>query len=450
MENIIVQLSTYIFVILITIYTLYCFTVFRRSREQQNKVFRRQRMIMYTIHFLGHLILYMNTGSLTVAVLYALELLMFIVMTALYQRVYKNLSRLVLNNMLFLLSISFIMLTRLNVSYAKRQLAIATGSLLICLVVPVIIDRFKVLRRFGWFYAAGGLCLLLLVFVFGVTKYGATNWVNIAGFVFQPSEVVKIVFVFFAAALLAKSTEFIDVVKVTVVAAVFVMVLVVEKDLGAALLYFTTYLIILYVASSNALYLFAGLGAGSAAAVVAYKLFAHVRVRVVAWKDPWGSIDNEGFQVAQSLLAIGSGGWFGMGLGKGLPTSIPVVESDFVFSAVAEEFGTIFAVCLILISLSCFLMFVNIGMKLKQKFYKLVALGLSTVYIFQVFLTIGGATKFIPSTGVTLPLVSYGGSSIISTIIIFSVIQGLYVLNQDEEAEIESEENEAIEEEYES
>ncbi len=144
-------------------------------------------------------------------------------------------------------------------------------------------------------------------------------------------------------------------------------------------------------------------------------------------------IDKEGYQVCQSLFAIGTGGWFGVGLTCGMPEKIPVVEQDFVFSAISEEMGGIVAICLILVCMSCFLMFLNIAMQLKDSFYKLVALGLGTMYGFQVFLTIGGVIKFIPSTGVTLPLVSYGGSSLFSTVIIFAVIQGFYILRETEE-----------------
>ena len=126
-----------------------------------------------------------------------------------------------------------------------------------------------------------------------------------------------------------------------------------------------------------------------------------------------------------------------MGLCQGSPELIPVAESDFIFSAIAEELGVIFALCLILICVSCYVMFLNIAMELRNRFYKLVALGLGTCYIFQVFLTIGGVTKFIPSTGVTLPLVSYGGSSILSSMIMIGIIQGLYILREDEEELLE-------------
>ena len=132
------------------------------------------------------------------------------------------------------------------------------------------------------------------------------------------------------------------------------------------------------------------------------------------------------------IFAIGTGGWFGLGLNQGLPNKIPVVEKDFVFSAISEEMGGIFAICIIMVCISCFLMIFNVSMQMKDDFYRLIALGLGSIYALQVFLTIGGVTKFIPSTGVTLPLVSYGGSSLLSTMIIFGVIQGLYILQSEQ------------------
>ena len=152
-----------------------------------------------------------------------------------------------------------------------------------------------------------------------------------------------------------------------------------------------------------------------------------------AWKDPWSLIDSAGgYQITQSLFAISSGGWFGLGLYKGTPESIPVVETDFIFSAIAEELGIVFAICLILICVSSFMMIMNIAASLQDKFYRLIAFGLGVTYIFQVFLTIGGGTKFIPLTGVTLPLISYGGSSVLTTLVMFSVIEGLFIIRQEE------------------
>ena len=126
-----------------------------------------------------------------------------------------------------------------------------------------------------------------------------------------------------------------------------------------------------------------------------------------------------------------------MGIYQGDPTSIPYVEADFIFSAVAEELGVIFSLCMILVCISCFIMFMNIAIKIKDDFYRLIAVGLGVVYIFQVFLTVGGGTRFIPLTGVTLPLVSYGGSSVLTTIIIFSIIQGLYEISSNEGVKVE-------------
>lgn len=126
-----------------------------------------------------------------------------------------------------------------------------------------------------------------------------------------------------------------------------------------------------------------------------------------------------------------------MGLYQGMPYKIPVVEKDFVFAAISEELGGIFALCVLLICLGCFLQFVLLAARMQALFYKLIAFGLAMVYAVQVFLTVGGVTKFIPSTGVTLPLVSYGGSSVLSTFIIFGVIQGLYILKQNDEEDYE-------------
>ena len=179
------------------------------------------------------------------------------------------------------------------------------------------------------------------------------------------------------------------------------------------------------------------------ASFIAYKLFNHVRIRVLVWMDPFKYYDRGGYQIAQSLFAIGTGGLFGMGLTKGMPENIPVADEDFVFSAITEEFGVIFAVCLILVCVSSYIMFLNIAMQLQNRFYKLVALGLGSLYIFQVFLNIGGVINFIPSTGVTLPFVSYGGSSLVSTMLMFAIIQGLYIFRNDEERIITHKINEA-------
>nr|MCR5797857.1 FtsW/RodA/SpoVE family cell cycle protein [Eubacterium sp.] len=325
--------------------------------------------------------------------------------------------------------VGFVMLARLSYDYAIHQIIMASIALGICIFVPVIIEKLKILEKMGWQYAMVGIAFLMLVFIIGVEKYGSRNWISFGGIAIQPSEFVKIIFVFFIASLLSRKLSLKKIAIVSGVAAVHVIILVLEKDLGAALIYFFTYIMVLYVATTRIAYVFLGAIGGTGAALVAYRLFLHVRNRVIAWQDPFGHITTSGYQVSQSLFAIGTGGFIGLGLGKGLPTSVPVVESDFIFAAISEELGGAFAICLLLVYLSSFIMFMNIAMKMKNRFHKLTAFGLSVIFIVQVFICVGGVTKFIPSTGVTLPLISYGGSSIMSTIALFSIIQGMYVIN---------------------
>lgn len=434
LHSVVVEASKYIIIILFAVYTWHCFTVFiGKSQERQNQIYKRQKFVVYMIHFICSLVLFLNSLSMQILGFYLAQLIFLTFVDRAYLYVYRNLSKMLMNNMLMLLTIGFLMIERLSPASALRQMVFAAVISVAGLFIPWLIERFSYFDRFGWIYAILGIIMLALVFVIGEERHGSRNWIVIGSFALQPSEFVKIVYVFFLAALLAKSTEFLDVVKVSAVAAVHVLILVAEKDLGTALIFFITYAVILYVASQNPLYLLATAGMGVIAAIAGWKIFYHVQVRVQAWQDPWSTIDSQGYQVANSLFAIGTGGWFGMGLGEGMPYKIPVATSDFIFSAICEELGGFFAICLILVELSCFIMFVNIALKMTRRFYKLTALGLAVEYIFQVFLTIGGVTRFIPSTGVTLPLVSYGGSSVMSTIILFCIIQGMYVLNFREE-----------------
>lgn len=438
MVNIIVELSKYFIIILMAAYTFSCFSIFAQNYEEdERRVFARQNALMFMMQFLAYAVMYLKTEEVKLLFFYAVQVVLLVAVILLYQVLYPNVSRLIVNNMCMLLSIGLIMITRLSYESAVKQFIFIVLGAAFGLVVPVLIRKMKFLADWMYIYAAVGFGALLLVAVFAVTSGGAKLGFTIGGFGIQPSEFVKILFVFFVAASLKNSTEFKNVVITTAVAAAHVLVLVASTDLGAALILFVVYLVMLYTATSQPLYAAAGIGAGCAAAVAGYHLFSHIKVRVSVWKDPFASYSDGGYQVAQSLFAIGTGSWFGMGLCQGSPEMIPVAETDFIFSAIAEELGVIFALCLVLICVSCYVMFLNIALELRNRFYKLVALGLGTCYIFQVFLTIGGVTKFIPSTGVTLPLVSYGGSSILSTMIMIGIIQGLYIVREDEEEMIQ-------------
>jgi cell division protein FtsW (lipid II flippase) len=326
-----------------------------------------------------------------------------------------------------LISIGFIILTRLNYNKARKQFIVVLVSTVMALVIPYILKKFKRLRRFYRFFAAAGMIALTVVLVFSRSINGSKLNIKIGGVSLQASEFVKLIFVFSIAGILTCSKSERRLMMAAVVSAIHVLLLVASKDLGSAIIFFMVFMIMVFIATGRYRYFFAGIIGASLCSIAGYVLFSHVRVRVEAFMDPLGTIENSGYQIAQSLFAIGTGGFKGMGLYQGAPGRIPVVESDFIFSAIAEEFGVIFSICIILICVSCFIMFMNIAMRFKDLFYKLVAVGLAITYGFQVFLTIGGVTKFIPLTGVTLPLISYGSNSIMVTLIMFSVIQGLYV-----------------------
>lgn len=440
MINIIVELSKYMMSILILIYTYYNFSYFRaKTPQRQKKVCNRQLVMLFMLHLTAYLVIYLKTENDAVMVFYLAQLIFLAAYQGLNRMFYHNISRLLMNNVCLMLCSGFIMLTRISMDKAMKQFVIVVAAAVITMLIPYLIDRLWQLSKLAWIYAGVGILLLLVVLVIGKATQGALLSLQFGSFSLQPSEFVKISFVFFVATMFYESTGFKQVVITTAVAAVHVIILVLSKDLGGALIFFMAYVFMLFAATNNCFYLFGGLASGSAAAVIAYRLFDHVKVRVAAWQNPWTDIDSKGYQITQSLFAIGTGGWFGMGLYQGMPWKIPVVEKDFIFSAISEELGGIYAICLLLICLGIFVQFMMLASKMQAMFYRIIAAGIGMIYIVQVFLTVGGVVKFIPSTGVTLPLVSYGGSSMASTFIMFGIIQGLYILKRDEEEELEYE-----------
>lgn len=432
MTTIVSTIAQYLIIILFALYTFQSFYVFQKPEEARTVNYNWQVFYIFTISFLAYTILYLNTKEFTIFIYYPVQILFFVAVLLAFPMFYHRISRLLLNHMCMLMSIGFFMIARLDMDKSIKQFLIAAAAMLISLFVPAIIKKLRILKNLTMVYGVTGIGLLTAVFVIGSVTYGSKINLTIHGITLAPSELVKILFVFFVAGMLSKKPSFRKVVTTTIIAAIHVLILVLSKDLGAALIFFVVYLSMLYIATRKFSYMAAGLGAFSGAAVVAYYLFQHVRVRVLTWTTEFDVIKNDSSQVAQSLFAIGTGSWFGSGLCQGIPNTIPVAVSDFIFSAISEELGTIFSICLILICFSCFLMFVNISLQIHDIFYKLVAFGLSVAFIIQVILNIGGDTKFIPLTGVTLPLVSYGGSSILSSVIVFAIIQSLYNMKQDE------------------
>jgi cell division protein FtsW (lipid II flippase) len=435
MELYITELSRYFITLFIALYTLECFLVFRhRDEERRSGIYIRQNLLMFLVHFSCFLDICFETGQLEYLLFYALQQILLFSVIVLFHMIYPKGNRLIINNMCMLLSIGFVVLSRLSFEKAIKQFFIVAVSVIIGMIIPFFIRKLKFLKGLTWVYAAVGIVALGIVLILGSVTYGSKISYSIAGITFQPSEFVKIIFVFFIASALCETQNFGRIFLTAVLAGIHVLILVASKDLGSALIFFVVYVMMVFIASGKWIYLLLGGAGGCGAAVLAYRFFTHVQTRVIAWRDPFSCIDDAGYQITQSLFAISSGGWFGLGLFRGTPTDIPFVEADFIFSAVAEELGIVFSMCVILICISCFIMFMDISVRLQDKFYQLIAFGLGVTYIFQVFLTIGGGTKFIPMTGVTLPLISYGGSSVLTTLVMFFIVEGLYMISRDEGA----------------
>ena len=280
------------------------------------------------------------------------------------------------------------------------------------------------------------VCVLALLspWVVGEWYQGARNWVHLGPLSGQPSEFMKPVLIVILAAGFANRPRFARCLPTIAFAAVCCAILLTERDLGALLLYFLTTVLMYYVASSNAALSLAGLGMGAGAAVIAYQAFPYVQDRVTIWRNPWSDPLDDGYQIVRGLIAIGSGGLFGMGLGLGMPRNVPLYHSDFIFTSIAEEFGLIFSICLMAVYVLIIMRGMIVAMNARTSFHSLTAFGLVIIMGLQALLIIGGNTKLLPLTGVTLPLVSYGGSSLVSSFFSMGVLLGISSMNAEDEA----------------
>ena len=439
MSEIFLNISRYllIFMMLFYVYLSYRIcgvSITSGSSEIQVKSLRKrcliQNLLTVAMFALCSVSVMYHVGDAKVFAIISLEIIYMIITLVLYRIIYPRCSGLILNNMILLLSIGFLMSFRLAMNNAFKQFVIVVIATIVSFAIP----KFMQFKRFfigsRYVFAVIGIILLGITLVMGKTSFGANISFEIAGIAFQPSEFIKLIYVLFLAGILSKYSKYENfryVVISAVFAALHVIILILSNDLGTGLIFFVVYVVMLFIATGKLRYPIAGFAAGAVAGVLAYRYVEHVRTRVIAWLDPWKYIDDKGYQITQSLFAIGMGGLFGMGFFEGLPTKIPVVAKDFVFAAIAEEFGLIYAICIILICFSSFMGIMRVAIRINDSFYKLVASGMGVLYIFQCFLTIGGVTKFIPSTGVTLPFVSYGGSSVLCSIIMFAIIQTVFI-----------------------
>lgn len=434
METVIINSAKYMIIIAGVLFTiLSIYSTVKMERYKGNAVLHGQMILIFIIQLCALGVVAVRSASPEQVIFCVMQMLFVLLYRILFRAVYKKSFAPLLTTMLFCISISMICMTRLNFDKSVKQFIIICAASIVTLAVPALTVKLTHVKVLAGTLGVVGLLLLIAVPLMGSTEYGANLSLDLGFFSLQPSEFVKITFVLLIAVLLRKRDDFRRVFFSTCIAAVHVLVLVVSTDLGGALIFFLTYLCMLQVATRKPIYLICGIVAGCVAGVAAYMLFSHVRVRVSAWQDPWSAIDTTGYQIAQSLFAIGSGGWFGTGLYEGSSNTIPVVIKDYIFSAIAEEFGGIFALCLIVVCFCCFCQFMLIASRYSVKYFRLIGTGLAGIYGIQTCLAVGGVIKFIPATGVTLPLVSYGGSSVSSTFLLFGLMQGLYLMYQYEE-----------------
>jgi cell division protein FtsW (lipid II flippase) len=336
----------------------------------------------------------------------------------------------------------------------KQGLWIVIGVALFALALFRLRRDYRILEQYKYLFGIGAILLLFLPRLpsLGTTVNGARLWVHVGTFTFQPGELAKICLIVFLAAYLREKREVLaqgrakDVGPLVVIWGGTMLVLASSNDLGSGLLYFGIFLAMLYIATARLSFVLLGIGLFAAGGIGAYERIGHVHERVTIWLHPWttqkvfcpstGGLalrqDCESYQLVKSLYSIGNGGFGGAGLGKGTFTTtdghalIPYVNSDFIYSALAQELGLAGVAALLLV----FMLFVARGMKIALQaddgFSKLLAAGLTFGFAFQTFVIVGGVLRIIPLTGITLPFVSYGGSSVVAN---FVLLAGLLLVS---------------------
>ena len=336
--------------------------------------------------------------------------------------------------------IGFVMITRLDDRLAGLQATwsvVAIGAFILTLL---LVQRATDLARYRWllFFIGAGALMLPLVPGLGRNINGARIWVSLGPINFQPGEFAKIALAIFFAAYLADRRELIAastwkvgplhlpepryIAPIVLAWGFAVVVMVAQKDLGSSLLFFTLFVVMLWVATERVAYLLIGLVMFAGAAYFAWTRFGHVQTRVDIWLDPWADPLDRGYQIIQSLYGLADGGLTGTGLGRGNPNQVPEAQNDFIFSSIGEELGLVGASSVLM----AYLLIVGAGLRTALRtdrtFEKLLAVGLTTIIGMQAFIIIGGVIKVVPLTGITLPFVSYGGSSLVANYILIALL----------------------------
>jgi cell division protein FtsW len=336
------------------------------------------------------------------------------------------------------------MIYRLNLTEAIKQFLWIAVGLAVFLLMVTTWRNYRVLANYKYLIGLTGLILLFSTIRFGSGFLEPNLWLNIGSFSFQPSEIAKILIVIFFAAYLSEKRELLSVftrklggVSVPDIKhlgplilfwVISLGLLVIQKDIGASLLFFGLFLSMLYIATGRGVYVGIGSLMFITGAAAISRIFSYVGTRIAIWINPWVDAKGKGFQIVQSLFALGSGGVWGTGLGRGYPDLIPIVTTDFIFSAFGEELGMVGMFAIVAVYIAFVGRGLNIAVKTNDEFGKLLAAGLTSVFAIQTIVIIGGVTKLLPLTGITLPFLSYGGSSILANFILVGLL--MIVSNQ--------------------
>ena len=334
--------------------------------------------------------------------------------------------------------LGYVFIARLDPDLAGLQ-SVWTGLGVAAFVGTLaVVRRARDLERYRYSFALLGVALLLmpLLPVVGRSVNGSRLWVRFGTVTFQPGELAKIVLAIFFAAYLVEKRELLSEFRITrgrlpnpravgpiaLAWGASLLIMVAERDLGSSLLFFALFISMLWVATGQGAYLGVGLGLFLAGAAFAYSAFGHVKTRIGVWIDPWTRQADQGFQLAQAAYAFGSGGFAGTGVGLGRPGNIPAATTDFIFAAIGEELGLLGTAAILV----AFVLMVGAGLRIALRaeppFEKLLAAGLTTILGVQTFIIIGGVTRLVPLTGITLPFISYGGSSLLANYVLLALL----------------------------
>ena len=319
---------------------------------------------------------------------------------------------------------------RLDTSVAVKQFMWFTAGIIVFIVLVVAIPDIRNFSKYKNVFLIVTLLIMPMALIAGKEINGATNWVTIGGFGFQPSEFGKITFVLYLSSALMGyedkkniADDFKQLWQPALVAVFSLGCLVMQKDLGSALIFFGIAVTMLYVSTGKKKYVAITIVLSAIGAFVAYHLFSHVQARIDIWRDPWSDPNGGGYQIIQGLYAISSGGMLGSGLGQGYPGFVPVNTSDLIFAVICEELGMVFGLGIMIIYFLFFYRGMRAAFRVKDKFSQLNTIGLSAMIACQVLVIIGGVFAIIPLTGITLPLISYGGSSMLTIFFALAILQ---------------------------